>query len=169
MVSIGALGRVVAVSLALVSSACAKGDGVEEDATDVTGDPVPDFDAVPDPDADPALEPSPDPEEDTGPDADADPTEDAVPDPLDDPDEDPADDPAPETGADASTDVTTDSSAGVIYCVPEPPPDCSIWSYGCCSSDRRIIYCVGGTSISSGCGSRTCGPDPSAPPYMNCI
>ena len=168
--------RCVIACMLVLATGCAKGDKGDRDATDVIPDPgtEPDVDAaeppldVPAEVSDPVIEVPEEVVEDG--------EEDAVEDPAAEEEDAPDDvdldfwaDITIEPGTDAPADPAPDSCA-MITCSTEPPTDCgAMYPMGCCSSDRHTIYCIGGTTIYSGCGSGLCGPDPTRMCYMNCI
>jgi hypothetical protein len=73
-----------------------------------------------------------------------------------------------DTGHDTATDPTTDAPAGIVWCVPYPPSDCSIYPTGCCPVSRLTVDCVGGSDIGMVCRPPLlCGPGTSGD--MTCI
>jgi hypothetical protein len=138
----------------------ADGDVATEPPVDVASDPTPDpvVEPAEEPGEDPATEPEEDPDEDPG----DDPGDDAEDDPGDDADDDPGDDASADASTETSTDAGTDGSSSIIWCVPDPPTDCTGYTLGCCPSDRAAVLCYGGGPYGTRCTTtEQCGPDPS--------
>lgn len=119
------------------------------------------YDAFRDPDVDPAPDPTSDP--------DAEPPDEPEEDPDTDTGSDPASDPGTDPAPDPSTDAVTDSTGGIVWCVPYPPTDCTIYATGCCPPSRTTVECYRGMDMGRVCRSGyLCGPDPSTG-EMTCI
>jgi hypothetical protein len=167
----GKRGIGTALSLVVFLGCAAGSHDTFDAAADTIGDPAAEWDADAAPDSRPDAPADPDA---------ADPDGEPAPDTAEDPGAEPATDSATDTGIDTPTDTASDpdadpipdpgpDGAGVIWCVPDPPTDCTPYTMGCCASDRSAVLCYHGGDFGLRCAfSELCGPD-SSTGYMECI